>query len=159
MAIIKFPKTFAKLARLWPGSLTLVMEARDVISKIITSGGNTVAIRIPNHKAALALLKQSGPLAAPSANKFGHISPVCAADVRSEFSLIEILDGGRCDAGIESTVLRIIEEDSVLVLRRGVVTEAELSSVLNGGKIEFLSVSQSGCESSDNTIKPDFIDD
>ena len=73
---------------------------------------------------ALSLLRKSGPLAAPSANKFGHISPVCAADVRGEFDSIEILDGGRCSIGIESTVLRIVEENSVMILRRGFVTEA-----------------------------------
>ena len=73
--------------------------------------------------------------------------------------MIEILDGGRCEIGIESTVLRIVEEDSVLILRRGAITEVELASVLKGGKIEFLSVSRSGCEDSTTITKPDIVKD
>ena len=94
----------------WPGPLTLVLERADHIPDIVTAGGSTVGIRIPNHPVALELLRQAGvPVAAPSANRSEEISPTQArhvADSLGEFvDDLLILDGGACEVGIESTVL------------------------------------------------------
>ncbi|MFQ3182125.1 MAG: L-threonylcarbamoyladenylate synthase, partial [Polaribacter sp.] len=94
-------------AAFWPGSLTLVLKKSDKIPAIITAGKDTVAVRIPNHPVTLALLKQLPfPLAAPSANPFGSISPTKPAHVEGYFKnkIQMVLDGGSCANGIESTI-------------------------------------------------------
>jgi L-threonylcarbamoyladenylate synthase len=110
-------------AQHWPGPLTLVMEKADHIPDIVTAGGATVGIRIPNHPVALELLRQAGvPVAAPSANRSEEVSPTFAIHV--QYSLGEfvddllILDGGGCRVGIESTVLDVTC-DPPRVLRPG----------------------------------------
>ena len=92
----------------WPGPLTLVLEKQEHIPDIVTGGKNTVGVRVPNHPIALELLEQLDfPLAAPSANPFGSISPTTAKHVADYFTdtLTIILDGGSCDKGIESTII------------------------------------------------------
>lgn len=101
---------------------------------LITAETGSVGLRMPNHHVALELLRESGvPLAAPSANKFGHVSPTKPEHVYNDFYLdseVAILDGGQCDFGIESTVLKIIEHSSskfeLSILRKGGISEKAL---------------------------------
>lgn len=96
------------IRRFWPGPLTLVLPARAQVSRAITGGQDTVAVRMPAHPVALALLRALGEaVVAPSANRFGHVSPTTAEHVIGEFPDLDllVLDGGPCDVGIESTIL------------------------------------------------------
>ena len=121
-------KTYQKLAELyWPGPLTLVAKANlDVIPMLITANTGYIGIRVPNHPVAQELLKEAGvPVAAPSANKFGHVSPTKAEHVYDDFhkdSEVLILDGGSCNFGIESTVLKI-GDGELTIIRKGGVSE------------------------------------
>jgi L-threonylcarbamoyladenylate synthase len=117
----------------WPGPLTLVLPKSDLVSSLITSGLGTVGIRCPNHPVALQILAALGePFAAPSANLFGRTSPTEAGHVIDEFSnLVDVVDGGACAVGIESTVLAI-NADSFSVLRPGAVTQDQVREVLQG---------------------------
>ncbi len=116
------PELAKKLANeFWPGPLTLVLKKRAIIPDLVTSGKDTVAIRIPNHPLILQLLAQlEFPLAAPSANPFGSISPTSAEHVDDYFkdSLDVILDGGKCEKGIESTIIGF-EKNQPIIYRLG----------------------------------------
>lgn len=118
-----------RVAALWPGSLSLVLPARpgNGLADVATAGLDSVAIRIPDHPLALALIAAVGrPLAAPSANPSGRLSPTTAAQVRKGFGgKVPVLDGGPCRAGVESTILRI-EDDRVVQLRAGAVSREEI---------------------------------
>lgn len=118
-----------RLAGLWPGSLTLVLPARPVngLADVATAGLDTVAIRIPDHPLALALIAAVGrPLAAPSANPSGRLSPTSAYQVRLGFGgRVPVLDGGPCRAGVESTIIRV-EGDRLVQLRAGAVAREEI---------------------------------
>jgi L-threonylcarbamoyladenylate synthase len=108
-------------ARFWPGPLTLVLPKRGHVPDLVTSGMPTVALRIPAHPLALELLRAfGGPIAAPSANKFGRISPTTAEHVRSEFGseVALVLDGGPCRTGLESTIVSLVGS-TPLLLRPG----------------------------------------
>lgn len=125
-------------ASFWPGPLTLVLPKRDVVPDIVTAGLPTVAVRMPAHPVAQALIQAAGcPIAAPSANRFGRTSPTTAAHVREQLGgQVElILDGGPCRVGIESTVLLLTESPPVL-LRHGGVTIEELEAVI--GEVRFV---------------------
>ncbi len=101
----------------WPGPLTMVLKKKDNVPNSVTAGKNTVAIRIPNHPVALQLLESLNfPLAAPSANLFGSISPTNANHVANYFQndLQMILDGGNCQKGIESTIIGFENNEPVL---------------------------------------------
>ncbi|WP_033957515.1 L-threonylcarbamoyladenylate synthase [Psychroserpens jangbogonensis] len=105
----------------WPGPLTLVLPKQSTIPDIITAGKDTVAVRIPNHPTTLELLNQLDfPLAAPSANPFGSISPTTAEHVNDYFKddIKMILDGGPCQRGIESTIIGF-EGDEPIIYRLG----------------------------------------
>ena len=106
---VEVPDVALKLAeKFWPGPLTLVLKKQSNISDLVTAGKDTVGVRVPNHPVALELLKSiEFPLAAPSANPFGSISPTNANHVLNYFgeSLHIILDGGECERGIESMTL------------------------------------------------------
>jgi L-threonylcarbamoyladenylate synthase len=117
----------------WPGPLTLVMPKSDLVSSLITSGLGTVGIRCPNHPIAQQILAALGePFAAPSANLFGRTSPTAASHVIEEFSnQVDVVDGGACAVGIESTVLAI-NADSFSLLRPGAVTQDQIMEVLQG---------------------------
>ncbi|MGK9368293.1 L-threonylcarbamoyladenylate synthase [Melioribacter sp. Ez-97] len=93
--------------KFWPGPLTLVLPKKDTVPDIVTSGNETVAIRMPNNEIALRLITLSErPIAAPSANKFGHLSPTDAEHVsKSLGNDLFILDGGKCAVGLESTII------------------------------------------------------
>jgi len=101
----------------WPGPLTLVLPKKDSIPDLITAGKDTVAVRIPNHSTTLELLKQLDfPLAAPSANPFGSISPTTAQHVSDYFKndIEMVLDGGACQRGIESTIIGFNGEEPII---------------------------------------------
>ena len=129
------PDAARKLAAaFWPGPLTLVLPKSPRVPEIVTAGGPTVAVRAPAHPVARALLKAAGvPIAAPSANRSGELSPTTAAHVeRSLGGRIDlILDGGACPGGIESTVVDV-SGPAVRLLRPGLVAVADLERVLGG---------------------------
>lgn len=116
----------------WPGPLTLVLPKRDIVPDIVTAGLPAVAIRVPSHPVALALIRAlGGPIAAPSANRFTELSPTTAAHVQASLGdrVDLILDGGASDVGIESTVVDLTGDIPVL-LRPGVISRALLAEVL-----------------------------
>ena len=116
----------------WPGPLTLVMTRSAAVPDAVTGGLDTVAVRIPDHPLALQLLQAfGGPVAAPSANRFGRPSPTRADDVRHELgdAVDVILDGGPCAIGVESTVLDLVS-DPPQVLRPGGISAAEIARVI-----------------------------
>lgn len=133
----EFPSLASQLAeKFWPGPLTLVLPKTPAVPDLVTAGGATVAIRVPDHPVALALLRAVDlPIAAPSANPFGRISPTCADHVRDQLgSQIDlILDGGPCRIGIESTVLQL-SAAGPLLLRPGGTTLEEIEEVI--GKVQ-----------------------
>ncbi len=119
-------------AAFWPGPLTLILRKLPGVPDEVTGGQPTVGLRCPAHPMALTLLRAfDGGLAAPSANRFGHVSPTSAAHVRDEFGVAVpvVLDGGECAVGIESTILDL-SGDTPRILRPGQVTQAELEAVI-----------------------------
>lgn len=129
----EWPEAAKRLTRLfWPGPLTLVVKKRTLVPEIVTAGLATVALRMPAHPTALALIKAAAvPLAAPSANRFTELSPTTADHVRRSLGndVDYILDGGPCLVGIESTVLSLAELQPVL-LRPGGISRQALESVI-----------------------------
>ena len=120
----------ALTTKFWPGPLTLVMSKQSVVPDRATAGLGTVGVRMPRHPVALALIEAAGvPIAAPSANRFTHVSPTTAAHVRESLgaSVDLILDGGPTDVGIESTVVSIAGDRAVL-LRPGMILRNEIES-------------------------------
>ena len=116
----------------WPGPLTLVMPRSPAVPDAVTGGRDTVAVRVPAHPVALALLRAfGGPVAAPSANRFGRPSPTTAADVADELgdAVAVILDGGPCEIGVESTVLDLTTNPPQ-VLRPGGISAEQIAQVL-----------------------------
>lgn len=132
--VLDVPARAAKLAaRYWPGPLTMIFRRSAGVPDAVTGGQDTVAIRVPAHPVAQALLRAfGGGIAAPSANRFGHVSATTAAHVRSEFgdAVPCVLDGGDCDVGIESTIVDVRAEHPVL-LRPGGISRAALSGALD----------------------------
>ena len=118
-------------AKFWPGPLTLVLAKAAAIPDAVTAGGPTVAVRVPAHPVALALLQAAGvPVAAPSANKSGELSPTTAEHVRRSMGeSVEALDGGACPGGLESTVVDASGE-TVRLLRPGLISVDELEAVV-----------------------------
>lgn len=119
-------------AAFWPGPLTLLLEKADNIPDLVTSGSSKVALRVPRHPLTLQLLQMlEFPLAAPSANPFGYISPTRPEHVQDQLGdqVEYILDGGPCEVGLESTIVDCTS-DTPLVLRLGGLTLASLESIL-----------------------------
>lgn len=117
---------------LWPGPLTLVVPAGEHVPRYLTGGQDTVGVRCPAHPVALAVLEAAGPVAAPSANRFGQVSPVTAADVISDIgdrltASDVVLDGGACPVGVESTILDCTGP-APRVLRWGAVEVADIEA-------------------------------
>jgi L-threonylcarbamoyladenylate synthase len=127
------PETATKLAeRFWPGPLTMVMPRAPNVHDIVTGGQDTVAIRVPSHPMAQQLLTAfGGGIAAPSANRYGKLSPTRAEHVREELgdTVKVILDGGECQIGLESTIVSF-EGQAVRLLRPGAVTAAQIRQVV-----------------------------
>jgi len=127
------PVSAYKLAQHFcPAPLAFILKKRPEVSEIVTGGQNTVALRIPNHRVALELLRQfGGGCAAPSANRFCRISPTQAQHVADELGddVDLILDGGACQIGVESTIIDL-SSDKPMLLRFGQITRRELEAVL-----------------------------
>lgn len=123
----QWPAAAVELARrFWPGPLTLVLPKSELVPDIVTSGLPTVGLRMPDHPLALALIAEAGlPVAAPSANRFGSISPTRAEHVRKQLgdAVDMVLDGGPCRVGIESTIVSLAEEAPILLRAGGIAVE------------------------------------
>ena len=121
--------------RFWPGPLTLILRKSPRVPHEVTGGQDTVGLRCPSHPVARALLAEfarigSGIVAAPSANRFGHVSPTTAAHVRAEFGgVVPVLEGGACEVGLESTIVDLSRGRPVL-LRPGGVARADIAATL-----------------------------
>ena len=130
--LCRWNETADSLARaFWPGPLTLLLPKKDIVPDIVTAGLSTVAVRLPSHPAARALLKACGfSLAAPSANRSGRPSPTTAMHVYEDLKgrIPLILDGGSCEVGLESTVLDLSGEIPT-ILRPGAVTAEQIAMV------------------------------
>ena len=119
-------------AKFWPGALTLILKRQPGVPDAVTGGQDTVGLRVPNHPLALALLKAfAGGIAAPSANKFGRISPTTARHVEDDLgdAVSLILDGGPCQVGIESTIVDLTGKRAIL-LRPGMISAIDIGRVL-----------------------------
>lgn len=142
---VKLVETYAELKderliklanKFWPGPLTLLLPKKEIIPAIVTSGLERVAVRVPDHNLTLELLeKVNVPLAAPSANPFGYVSPTEAAHVEKQLGdkVAYILDGGTCKVGLESTIVGV-EEGKVCVYRLGGLEVEEIEKCI--GKVE-----------------------
>ncbi len=111
----------------WPGPLTLILPRSPLVPKLVTAGLETVAVRMPRHPVALALIRATGsPIAAPSANRFMHVSPTTAQHVLADLNgrVPLILDGGPCEVGVESTVLDLCSTVPAILRPGGVSLEA-----------------------------------
>ncbi len=132
------PVAWELAARFWPGPLTLVLPRHPQVPYEVTAGGETVAVRVPAHPVAQALIRAAGvPIAAPSANRFGRVSPTRASDVWHDLAgrIDLILDGGPTQVGVESTVLSLVTSPPLLLRPGGVPREA-LEAVL--GPVQLL---------------------
>jgi len=130
------PESAQRLAaRFWPGPLTMILPKAARVPAIVTGGQETVGLRCPSHPVAQELLREfarigSGGVAAPSANKFGHVSPTTAQHVRDELGGdLVILDGGACEVGLESTIVDL-SRGAPVMLRPGAVTRRDIEEVL-----------------------------
>jgi L-threonylcarbamoyladenylate synthase len=116
----------------WPGPLTMIFQKLPHIADLVTGGQDTIALRIPHHPVALSLLQAfGGGVAAPSANRYGRISPTTAQAVTEELgeSVDLVLQGGQCQVGVESTIVDV-SGDEVVVLRPGMITTQQIEKVL-----------------------------
>lgn len=127
------PEAAYKLAQAyWPGPMTMILPKKDCIPDLCTSGLPSVAVRFPSHPIAQEIIRKAGvPLAAPSANLFKHVSPTTAEHVAAQLAdrgLAGIVDGGNCGVGVESTIVSLVGEPTVL--RPGAVTPEMIAKVL-----------------------------
>lgn len=146
--VIDIPDPLRKLAeQFWPGPLTLLLPRKNTIPDIVTSGLERVAIRVPDHSLTLELLSQLDfPLAAPSANPFGYISPTSPQHVDAQLGerISYILDGGKCRVGLESTIVGM-EENEIVVYRLGGLEISEIERIV--GEVTVKSHSSSNPQS------------
>ncbi|HEX5693153.1 MAG TPA: L-threonylcarbamoyladenylate synthase [Arenimonas sp.] len=130
---IEIPDSARTLATaFWPGPLTVILRKQSRVPDVVTGGQDSVGLRCPDHPLALSLLREfGGGLAAPSANRFGHVSPTSAAHVRAEFgdAVPEVLDGGECAVGIESTIVDFTG-DVPRILRPGMLDRDRIEAVI-----------------------------
>jgi L-threonylcarbamoyladenylate synthase len=125
--------------KFWPGPLTLVLPKKSVVPAIVTAGRDSVAIRMPGHQVFRRLLKLADlPLAAPSANPFGYISPTSAKHVQQSLGtkIDAILDGGSSRIGVESTIVDLRDPRRPAILRPGAITAKQLAAVLGRGVVK-----------------------
>src|SRR5689334_23509850 len=131
--VSEVPDVATKLAeKFWPGPLTMVMKRGPNVHDIVTGGQETVAIRVPSHPMAQQLLTAfGGGIAAPSANRFGRVSPTRAEHVREEFgdAVRVVLDGGEAQIGLESTIVSF-DGEQLRLLRPGYVTYSQMKEVV-----------------------------
>lgn len=125
------------MKKFWPGPLSILFQKSNRVPDLCTSSSPMVALRSPKHEVFQKVLEILGePLAAPSANRFGRISPTCVQDVLEElgpFGLEAVLEGGRCKMGLESTVLNVLNENQIEILRSGSLTLEEIKAELGSG--------------------------
>ncbi|MDD3180249.1 MAG: L-threonylcarbamoyladenylate synthase [Opitutaceae bacterium] len=144
-----------QLARaFWPGPLTMVLPKKSVVPDAVTSGLSSVAVRAPAHSLFQKILRMAGrPLAAPSANRFGCVSPTTAEHVQEGLGrqIPHILDGGSCQMGVESTIVDLRDPDRPRLLRPGVISAAQLETVLGKPLVDIARASQ---PASDSPIAP-----
>ncbi len=122
----------------WPGPLTLLLPRTEAIPDAVTAGRALVGVRMPSHPVARALLREAAvPIAAPSANRFGHTSPTSAAHVLADLDgrIDAVLDGGSTQVGLESTVVEVAPGGGLIVYRPGGVTCALLATVVQANQI------------------------
>ena len=138
--VLAIPDKAHQLAEaFWPGPLTLLLRKKHNIPDLITSGLSTVAIRIPNHELTLSLLRSLNfPLAAPSANPFGYVSPTAAMHVQKQLgnSIPYILDGGACQIGVESTIIGFDESGGAIVYRLGGKKVEDIEKLIGNVSVE-----------------------
>ncbi|MDO8965961.1 L-threonylcarbamoyladenylate synthase [Algoriphagus sp.] len=137
--VASFPEKLKMLAEnFWPGPLTLLLPRKPIVPDLVTSGLDRVAVRVPKHPLTLALLESLDfPLAAPSANPFGYISPTSPSHVAAQLGekIPYILDGGVCEVGLESTIVGL-EEDEIAVYRLGGLEIAAIEKLVGPVKIK-----------------------
>lgn len=139
ISTICIPNSQASLLmqKFWPGALTIILPKKDRVPDIVTSGLSTVAIRCPSHPVSQEALKAfASPIAAPSANRFGRISPTTAEAVHAELgnAINIILDGGPCEIGLESTIVDCTQSHP-RILRQGAITLEEIKKVISKAQI------------------------
>ena len=126
------PQAVALAKRFWPGPLTIVLKAKDLVPDIVLAGGDTLGLRCPDNALTLRLIREAGlPLAAPSANPSGSKSPQSAAEVLSYFdgAIDAVIDGGACMLGVESTIIDM-SSAPYRILRQGALPEKEIKEAL-----------------------------
>ncbi len=132
-SVARFSDKAKRLAeKFWPGPLTMVLPRKEIIGDIVTAGMDTVAVRMPSHPIMRRLIELSGrPIAAPSANPFGYVSPTRAEHVREQLGekIDFVLDGGECSCGVESTIIGMVSVPPKL-LRPGPICAQDLESAL-----------------------------
>lgn len=137
--VLDFPEQLKSLAKaFWPGPLTLLLPRKAIVPDLVTSGLDRVAVRVPNHPLSLALLESLDfPLAAPSANPFGYISPTKPDHVQAQLGgqIPYILDGGACEVGLESTIVGL-EAEEVVIYRLGGLEIAEIEKIVGSVKVK-----------------------
>lgn len=137
--VSSFPRPLRLLAEhFWPGPLTLLLPRKDIVPDLVTSGLDRVAVRVPKHPLTLALLEELPfPLAAPSANPFGYISPTRPSHVEDQLGgkIPYILDGGPCSVGLESTIVGM-EEGEIVVYRLGGLEIAEIEKLVGPVRVK-----------------------
>ncbi|WP_126446571.1 L-threonylcarbamoyladenylate synthase [Sulfuricystis multivorans] len=137
------PAARAVAEKFWPGPLTLILKRHPDVPDVVTGGQDTVGLRVPNHPLALELLRAfGGGIAAPSANKYGRISPTTAQHVRDDLgdAVALILDGGPCQVGIESTIVDMSSERTT-ILRPGMISAFDLGIFLGRMPAEVVNTS------------------
>ncbi len=147
------PEADALAKALWPGPLSIVLPKAGRVPDLVTGGSPNVAVRCPDHALTLELIRAFGkPLVGPSANPSGSISPTTADHVRGVFGDREVyvLDGGACRGGIESTVLTLAE-DPPRVLRPGLVSAEQISSILQRPVADFVARNSTGSNPASTT--------
>lgn len=144
LAYVRDSRVYQLAKEFWPGALTIILAKKDRVDPVITAGGDSVGLRIPNNKIARELIKYSGGvLATPSANKNGYLSPSRAEHVIKQFSQGEIdylIDGGKTDKSIESTILDMTGKEPVII-RNGAVSKEAIEEII--GKVQELTVKKS----------------
>ncbi|MBQ7055303.1 MAG: threonylcarbamoyl-AMP synthase [Oscillospiraceae bacterium] len=150
-----FDERAQKLAqKFWPGPLTIILPKSDLIPAQVSAGLDTVAIRMPSHPTARAIIKRCGfPLAAPSANTSGKPSPTTAAHVLDDMDgkIAAIVDGGSCNVGVESTVITLAQK-TPRILRPGGITHEQLETVL--GEVEIDKAVFKALEKDEKVLSP-----
>lgn len=137
--VAEYDERLEKIKSFWPGPLTVVLRRKSCVPDLVTAGKETVAVRLPAHPVFRKVIELAGcPLAAPSANPFGYISPTRAQHVQDSLGnrCPWIVDGGPCQHGLESTILDLSHPNRVRLLRFGPITVAQLEERL--GKIEIV---------------------